>query len=328
MTRAFRAVILSVVAIAQGCSPARAPAEVAQPAPTASPPQARGSSPPSEPASSTPGDAGAATGSAPAPDPLEEARQVMLQAAASDLKQPFPIEYPERLPSPYLEYAQRFNEHASRHDASIMLVVDSLRRMGAVGREALVTWVLNAAGHWPHRFQAYFVLKQEPQPGDLPAFLLLLGVPELRYDVPSAGGRNYGPLEKVIQLRARSGLHATLLVDISKIGTPEARAVLLKYANDRSLTEPEPKVLAALRCPPSGRSEVEARALASLRLWAVSLLDDPELWAQIADDRSEPQWFRRWMRRLIMGEPLVPRKQPSQWRRLDNQVSSPCLWVE
>ena len=66
--RALKTALLLAGVIAQGCSPARAPAEVAQPAPTASPPQARGSSPPSEPASSIPGDAGAATDSAPAPD--------------------------------------------------------------------------------------------------------------------------------------------------------------------------------------------------------------------------------------------------------------------
>ena len=252
----------------------------------------------------------------------------MLRAAATDLKEPIPVTYPELLPGPYLKYALLLDEKASFHSGSDSLVAHSLAAMGEEGRRALVQWALNPEARWSHRYEAYYQLSRDPRPSDLPVFVAFLAEPSFRYDVSQYGMRDYGPLEDVIQLRARVSMHAALLIDIAKVKAQEARAILLEYANDRSLTEPDPKVLEALSCAAwgRGRSEVEARALASLRLWAVSLLDDPALWQQIADDKTEPQWFRAWMRRLIEGKPLVPRKKPSQWRRLDNQIPSPCLY--
>ena len=252
----------------------------------------------------------------------------MLRAAATDLKEPIPVTYPEARPSPYLEYALRLDRKVWSRWVSGTLVAHSLASMGEEGRRALVEWATNPAAHLSHRIAAYERLAVNPQPTDLPAFKALLAEPSLRYAVPAIGIFNYGPLERVIKLMARANRHAELLIHLAKMDAPEARALLFEYANDRSLTEPDPKVLDALSCPPSGRSEVEARALASLRLWAVSLLDDPELWRKIADDKTEPLWFRAWMRRLIEGKPLVPRDKPAQWRRVVNRISSPCLWVE
>lgn len=296
-------------------------------APSAAPRQTASAPKASPPAAS----AASASSAAPAPapplplDPAAEARQIMLQAAASDLTQPFRIEYPEPKPSPYRDYARRLGVPESITE-SAELVTFALDRMGPEGRQALVDWGARPGTQPKHRYEVYSMLRGEPRPGDLPVFKAMLHEPGLADEVTVVNF--YGALSKAIGLRTQCSGLAEVLVSIAKVKTPEGRAVLLEYANDRSLTEPNLTVLKRMECPRSGRSEVEARALGSVRLWALSLLEAPNVWQQVADDKTEPEWLRAWVHRFSKGEPLMSRNSPQWRRRSADMVKSPCLGLQ
>jgi hypothetical protein len=113
-----------------------------------------------------------------------------------------------------------------------------------------------------------------------------------------------GAFQEVVQLGPWGSLHTNALAIAAVLPGSGGQALLRRIAEDRERSAPNPRTLAALTCPAKRvRIELEAQAIASLRIMAISLLRDAALFRRIMADSREPALVRHWASRMAKGPP-------------------------
>lgn len=225
-----------------------------------------------------------------------------LEAARSDLARPYPADAKER----YAEAARALRDTEEETDwESAQIVADALGRSSDPRAiPALAAWAGAKETANEHRIAALYVMRSEPRAEYLEAVLAILASEDLAAAITITDSGAYC---EALEVGAKVSLHALALEVALAIPTPAARALLLRVAQDRAASAPNARTLAALGCEAGQkRIEDEAQAVASLRLMALSLLEDKALLRAIAKDPSEPPLVRRWAGRMARGKPAKP----------------------
>lgn len=244
------------------------------------------------------GDAGAAAeADAGAPPPQADLLEVFLEAARTDVERPYP--FYSRGQDPYYDLARVLLVGRKLPAPSAPTVITEVLALSADPRAlpALLAWVPSS------RFatEALEQMSVHPRPEYLATIEAILA----REDVTQRffwGG--CGAFCEVLGLAAKRSAHVLALQLAAVLPGPEGRALLRRVATDRAASAPNPRTLAALVCNLGRvRIELEARALSSQRIMALSILDDRDLMRRIARDPSEPSLVRTWAQRMALGKP-------------------------
>jgi hypothetical protein len=137
--------------------------------------------------------------------------------------------------------------------------------------------------------------------------------------------RSYdGAFSKVLGMDAYVSMHVRALALAAALPGGEGRALLRRIAEDRRASAPNPRTLAALKCGPGEvRIELEARAIASLRIMSLSILDDASFMRKVAADPTEHSLVRHWARRMAQGRPDEAHMDARQKRAYERSMEEP-----
>jgi len=244
------------------------------------------------------GDAGAAAeADAGAPPSQADPLEVFLEAARTDVERPYPVYSREE--DPYYALARVLLVGQKLPAPSAPTVITEVLATSADPRAlpALLSWVPSS------RFatEALEQMSVHPRLEYLATIEAILA----REDVTQRFFWGAcGAFCEVLGLAAKRSAHVLALQLAAVLPGPEGRALLRRVATDRAASAPNPRTLAALVCN-LGRTRIEpeARALASQRIMALSILGDRALMRRIARDPSEPSLVRTWAQRMALGKP-------------------------
>jgi hypothetical protein len=251
-----------------------------------------------------------------------ELLEIFLEAARTNLERP----YPEALPESPKRYAEAAGMLLDK-DPSMLLGEEwampaMVARVLAVSDDeraapALVAWAgapaardrlpeLLRSMHW--RPRAEYLATCEAVLADQALAGRIVGGPFY------VRGGLLG--EALWLMDVRASVHVMALELCAALPGPAGRDRVRRIANDRAAGAPNPRTLAALVCGEGEtRIDLEAQALASLRIMALSTLGDRALLREIAANPSETALVRHWANRMIQGGP--DQTKPGWEKRLD-----------
>ena len=242
--------------------------------------------------------------------------EMFLEAAWTDLERPYPAGQPE---------SERFYSRAG----GVLLDTEppmygSVSTVAAVlaksddprVERAMLDWAANPSAR-RHLNAILWGMSERPRAAYLEAVRAILANEALASDV--AHPTRDGPFAGAVGIRVTRSAYAHALRVAMLLPGGEGRDLVKRIAVDRKASVPDPRVLAALKCP-SGelQIDIEARGLASLRIMALDALDDRALMARIRDDPTEPHLVRYWMTRMLDTGPdrsHRDRKRLLDWRQ-------------
>jgi hypothetical protein len=289
-------------------------------------------------------DAGVIDGSDDASDGRahDEVLEVFLEAARTNLSRPYPADQPDSL-ARYAEAATELQGRRGFFGAGpvYVLVAETLARSDDTrGHRALAAWANDPRAR-PHLPDLVLGMTTAPRAEWLEVARMLLADPsfaEVRGQVLASPG---GLIGQALGMFVATSLQGQALGLALGAPGPEGRALVQSYANDRAKSAPDPRTLRALTCGPGQvRVEIEAQALASLRILALSMLGERAELTAIVTDPREPALVRHWAKRMLEGPVDVSKlgwQSRLGWRDKRNvelgmmdivsQDASPCVSV-
>lgn len=251
------------------------------------------------PATQEPADAGDAGDASTGPS-RADSLEIFLEAARTNLERPYPASSPEA-PKLYADAARPLLDRDPPRDPAmiVLLVLDQWNDERAA--RALVDWA-TSPGISPSNLSGVLsVMRGHPRAMYLEAVRAALANEDLAGIIVSTNG---GAFRKNLGMEVHVSMHVVALELAAALPGDDGRALLRRIAEDRKASAPNPRTLAALSCPRGTmRVEQEARAIASLRIMSLSILDDPALLRKVGDDPTEHSLVRYWSRRMAQGRP-------------------------
>jgi len=260
---------------------------------------------------------------------------IFLEAARTDIKAPYAVllssekksfeltEQEERSESLYAEAASRLlGETVPNQRAGTTVALVLSRISDPRGPQALAEWAMRPTTDPWHFTYALEAIRERPRAEYLQVVKAILA--DNGYAGAYSGVIDLGLYSKALGLRAEASTWALALSIAAKIANDDARSFLREVAMDRNRSAPHTELREAFTCCccSYGKcNEDEARALSSIRIVALSLLNDKGLASAIAHDSSEPAFIRKWARTLAQGE------GPKARARLKRQEEGPIWWV-
>lgn len=167
--------------------------------------------------------------------------------------------------------------------------------------EILIRLVTRPEAPPQQRREALQVMERSPRVAWLPAVRALLASEHAAAEL--FRGQTPDAFMRTTRCSAVSGVKVLALRVAGKSAGREGVALVREIAEDRARSEPDPRTLAAIQADDEGtRQDPDlSRAVASLRLMALAVLDDRALIHAAATDPSEPELIRRWAR--LMDRP-------------------------
>jgi hypothetical protein len=184
-----------------------------------------------------------------------------------------------------------------------LVQIDDPRASQALGTIALRSDIPAGERRW-----VLHAMRRFPRAEHLPIVRAVLARPDLATERLQS---SLGPLAHIYGFVGEGTPHTEALDVAHLIRSPEARDLLRTIALDRTLPSPDPRIVEATRCRGlsifSKPYREAAYAFASLRLVALSLLEDRALTERIAADATEAPFVRRVARRLLAD----PKREPA-----------------
>jgi hypothetical protein len=187
-------------------------------------------------------------------EPARDLLEIFLEAAKSDGARPHPVSEPSSKPR-YFEAAEALLGGGFGDRSSVEIIASALARSpDPRATKALIEWAVAETTSGPHRVEALRGMRNHPRAAYVEAVKSILAQPELASIVVVTTAGAYCA---ALEVGAKVSLHGFALEVAAALPGEEGKALLRRLAEDRSLTEPDPRTLAALTCEP-GKKRVEA----------------------------------------------------------------------
>lgn len=191
-------------------------------------------------------------------------------------------------------------------------------RLGLEETEILVALVTRPSTRPEQRREALQLMQRSPRVAWVPALRALLASEQRAAELFPDTTPN--AFIRTTRCSAVASVKVLALRVAWKSAGREGIALVREVAEDRARSEPDPLTLAALEAHDEGKRQDPdlSRAVASLRLMALAVLDDRALIHAAATDPSEPELIRRWAR-------LMDRPGPTTMKRFTGAGESVVL---